>query len=75
MSEYGWENDSGIETKQKVPKQRKIKRPPSLDQYMDVMDKELTNTDVGKSFEKEAKPKPKEAPKVGFTFHQVGSLH
>ena len=65
MSEYGWENDeNGTQNKQKPPqKQKKSKRPPSLDQYMDAMDKEIAGTDVGKSFEKETKPKAKETPK------------
>ena len=65
MSEYGWENDeNGTQNKQKPPqKQKKSKRPPSLDQYMDAMDKEIASTDVGKSFEKETKPKAKETPK------------
>ena len=64
MSEYGWENDSDDETKHKVPKQPKIKRPPSLDKYMDIMDKELAKTEIGKSFEKQGKPKSKEESKV-----------
>ena len=63
MSEYGWENDDAIEgNKRKPQKQRKFKRPLSLDQFMDVMDKELAITDVGKSFEKQANQK-KETPK------------
>ena len=63
MSEYGSDNENVTKNKQKPPGQEKSKRPPSLDQYMDVMDKEIASTDVGKSFEKEAKPKAKETPK------------
>ena len=66
MSEYGWDNSSDMETKPKgTKKQAKIKRPPSLDKYMDIMDKELAKTEVGKSFEKEeTKQKPAESAKV-----------
>jgi hypothetical protein len=51
MDEYGWEEDEDGKT----TKHAKIKRPPSLDKYMDIMDKELSKTDVGKSFEKQKK--------------------
>ena len=64
MSEYGWE-DSEDESKNKSStKPGKIKRPPSLDKYMDIMDRELAQTDVGKSFEKQKKPTPKKQEKV-----------
>lgn len=60
MSEYGWE-DSEDEAKPKSSSRPgKIRRPPSLDKYMDIMDRELAKTDVGKSFEKQAKPKKQE---------------
>ncbi|KAL3877377.1 hypothetical protein ACJMK2_035095 [Sinanodonta woodiana] len=55
MSEYDWDELDDDRSK----RQTKIKRPPSLDQYMDVMDRELAKTDVGKSFEKQQKTKPK----------------
>ena len=51
MDEYGWEEDE----EGKTSKHAKIKRPPSLDKYMDIMDRELSKTDVGKSFEKQKK--------------------
>ncbi|XP_052820717.1 protein ecdysoneless homolog [Mya arenaria] len=59
MSEYGWEDDSDNEGRGKT----KIKRPPSLDRYMDVMDRELAKTDVGKSFERQSKPQAKKTMK------------
>ncbi|KAH3863052.1 protein ecdysoneless homolog [Dreissena polymorpha] len=61
MSEYGWEEeDSDGEGKTKSQgKQSKMKRPPSLDRYMDVMDKELAKTEVGKSFERQSKVQTK----------------
>ena len=70
MSEYGWEDDSddegktGGKTRGKSGKPTKIKRPPSLDRYMDVMDRELAKTDVGKSFERQTKPQAKKGTKV-----------
>ena len=63
MDEYGWNEDSEGEKKSK-PGKSKIKRPPSLDQYMDIMDRELAKTDVGKSFEKQNKPQKKSSINV-----------
>lgn len=60
MDEYGWEEDE--DGKMSTSKHAKIKRPPSLDKYMDIMDRELSKTDVGKSFEKQ-KRSPKKMEK------------
>ncbi|XP_053382124.1 protein ecdysoneless homolog [Mercenaria mercenaria] len=60
MDEYGWEEDE--EGKTSSSKHARIKRPPSLDKYMDIMDKELSKTDVGKSFEKQKKKTEKDTP-------------
>ncbi|KAL4240442.1 hypothetical protein ACF0H5_001234 [Mactra antiquata] len=57
MDEYGWDDDSNTEstTTRSSKKSEGIKRPPSLDKYMDIMDRELSKTEVGKSFEKQKK--------------------
>lgn len=60
MSEYGW-NDSDDElgpapppkTAPKHSGQAKAKDNRTLDDFMHMMDKELSKTEVGKSFEKE----------------------
>lgn len=67
MDEYGWDDDSDMETKKPSNKKAQIKRPPSLDKYMDIMDRELSKTEVGKSFEKQRKS-PKKTAKVGLLF-------
>lgn len=58
MSEYDWDKDSDGDSKRKPSERGKIKRPPSLDKYMDIMDRELAKTDVGKSFEKQTNKTP-----------------
>lgn len=72
MEEYGWD-DSDIDVDDQPPVVQTEKRKqsvksaggPSVQDYMDLMDRELSQTSVGKSFEKDpivkeqaSEPKP-----------------
>lgn len=68
MSEYDWE-DSDEDVDDQPPNSKSGKKghvrgqpEPSVKDYMDMMDRELATTDVGKSFEK-VKDNKKTAPK------------
>lgn len=71
MEEYGWD-DSDIDVDDQPPVVQTEKRKqsvksaggPSVQDYMDLMDRELSQTSVGKSFEKDPVIKePASAPK------------
>lgn len=71
MEEYGWD-DSDIDVDDQPPVVQTEKRKqsvksaggPSVQDYMDLMDRELSQTSVGKSFEKDPVVKePASAPK------------
>lgn len=71
MEEYGWD-DSDIDVDDQPPVVQTEKRKqsvksaggPSVQDYMDLMDRELSQTSVGKSFEKDLIVKePASAPK------------
>lgn len=71
MEEYGWD-DSDIDVDDQPPVVQTEKRKqsvkssggPSVQDYMDLMDRELSQTSMGKSFEKDPIVKePASAPK------------
>ena len=69
MSEYGWDDsDEDVDDQPPVSKSGKKGKgttQPSVKDYMDMMDRELATTEVGKSFEKVAsEEKPVSAPNV-----------
>lgn len=52
MSEYGWDESDDDVDDQPPKTGKKSKSQPSVKDYMDMMDRELATTEVGKSFER-----------------------
>ena len=78
MEEYGWGDSDDEERRPKVkakPRPTKPtslqKPPPNVKDYMDIMDRELASTNVGKSFEKNSKP---QQSKVRLSFYLTAGI-
>lgn len=89
MEEYGWD-DSDIDVDDQPPVVQTEKRKqsvksaggPSVQDYMDLMDRELSQTSVGKSFEKDpivkeqaSEPKPPQVKIMAILYTCILNFH